>query len=630
MDNPKDLWLIGPAKRDFQGNSLPTAREVLQVLQFHIREVDKNTGHLTAQRVAQKVVTDKLKAIWDRERSPIRSRPKIVSQIKRLSYKWRLLFHDRSNESQQAIEERKKFNELMDQEFDIRVGNTFKNVLIRQTSAKYNNPQINNNRSMKRRENKNKRGSRAERKLLRNLWVSGLGLQTDGRILKTAFEAHGRVLGVEVMQMTSEPQPNTYGRVTMANNKMAADCIAKLNGTQLLGHRIKVERISQANLQGGVQNSPGKGQFDSTADETDEDDEQEFDVPNNQEGSSDRGYQGGNRSRDRGDENRRNQSDELQNTQLNLLYEEEERLQQEREELARERARILQEQADLQRFEMEHRAKIEEERSELLKQQRKIEEAKRQLMKNVNSNVNRFRDDREGFSGHNLQNFDVSGMSVNSTRPDAFGLAAAGNVPVDRTPSHQRQQYIKDEFYREPNYEHNIPSDHRYQDSNANINSGGNRGSYAAEAYAGTSRSHYSNNLDNGNRNNMTNSNSMNQRYPDMADNRHQEQMSRNNRNVDQTNNRYPDNNRYNKNNGHGFRSSRPDHEITRSNNFEGRNDAWGTNNNDSSKRSSLGMNSYRNAPRQHHRNDQGGYQTGQNQDRYRPAGSERFDYGRF
>ncbi|XP_055599047.1 SAFB-like transcription modulator isoform X2 [Uranotaenia lowii] len=724
MDCNEDIWGVGPTKGYFEGDRLPTARAVLQVLEFHYRKMSETRNDaVKVRQSAQKLVARLLTEAWRNEPCELKLMSIIVIQLKKLSFQWRDLYRDRFHKSPEAIQERLKFQDLIDQLFNIsKVAN-----YTQQTSAAVNKPQMKKNLVIKKQDpgKKNKLGISTERKMLRNLWVSGLGPQTSGYDLKDAFMFHGTVLGAQVIKRTSEPEPNTYGRVTMATNQMAAKCIAKLNGTDLLGHRIKVERISLENLKGGVQQNHDEKQFGSTVHE--EHAEQERDVPKNQgrpnsnlntwgsrdrehnrpdqsmrsrrsgsveldnikrersvvdRGNKDRGdtfnrnrsrersmrnreesyfrdrkmhasssdwsYQRGNRSRDRGDEDRRfGQSGELQDTQMNLLdeerrfREEEERLKREREELARERAHILQEQAELQRFEIERRAKIEEERNELLRQQRKIEEAKRQLMKSMSSNSNRFRD--ESFSGQGLQNFDVSGMSTDSpSRRNAYGIEAAGTVSVGRTPSHQRQQYNKDEFYREQNFEHNAGapennfsanndrnfsslSNRRYQDSNANMNTGDNRGNYTAQAYGDTSRSPYLNNLDNGKRNNMNNSNSfsMSQRFPDMADNRPQEPMTRNNRYVDQTNNRYLDNNDYDRNNGHGLRSSRSSQleEMTTRNSFGDRNDAWGTNQNDSSP---LGMNSYRNAPRQHHQNDRDGYR-GQNQDRYRPSA-----YGRF
>ena len=76
-----------------------------------------------------------------------------------------------------------------------------------------------------------------------NLWVSGLEKSTKAQDLKALFSKHGKVLSVKIVMNAKAPGSKCFGLITMSSKEDAANCISKLNRTELNGNVITVEKV---------------------------------------------------------------------------------------------------------------------------------------------------------------------------------------------------------------------------------------------------------------------------------------------------------------------------------------------------------------------------------------------------
>ncbi|KAM9860387.1 SAFB-like transcription modulator isoform 2-T2 [Aulostomus maculatus] len=76
----------------------------------------------------------------------------------------------------------------------------------------------------------------------RNIWVSGLSLNTKAADLKNLFGKYGKVLSAKVVTNARSPGSKCYGLVTMSSSTEVTRCISHLDCTELHGQQIYVER----------------------------------------------------------------------------------------------------------------------------------------------------------------------------------------------------------------------------------------------------------------------------------------------------------------------------------------------------------------------------------------------------
>lgn len=78
----------------------------------------------------------------------------------------------------------------------------------------------------------------------RNLWITNISQTTRATELKQALSEHGKVIGAKVVINARYPGACCYGYVKMETVADADNCIAKLNGTELNGQIIRIEKVS--------------------------------------------------------------------------------------------------------------------------------------------------------------------------------------------------------------------------------------------------------------------------------------------------------------------------------------------------------------------------------------------------
>lgn len=78
----------------------------------------------------------------------------------------------------------------------------------------------------------------------RNLWITNISQTTRATELKQALSEHGKVIGAKVVINARYPGACCYGYVKMETVADADNCIEKLNGTELNGQIIRIEKVS--------------------------------------------------------------------------------------------------------------------------------------------------------------------------------------------------------------------------------------------------------------------------------------------------------------------------------------------------------------------------------------------------
>ncbi|KAF8323767.1 hypothetical protein DL93DRAFT_2049482, partial [Clavulina sp. PMI_390] len=76
-----------------------------------------------------------------------------------------------------------------------------------------------------------------------NLHVSGLSHKVDNRELEELFSKHGKVERAAVMYDPHTRESRGFGFVTMENGEAADSAIAALNGSELMGKALVIEKV---------------------------------------------------------------------------------------------------------------------------------------------------------------------------------------------------------------------------------------------------------------------------------------------------------------------------------------------------------------------------------------------------
>ncbi len=75
---------------------------------------------------------------------------------------------------------------------------------------------------------------------MQNIFVGNVAADTSEQILRTAFEAFGRVLSVRIVVDRDTGAPRGFAFIEMSSDAEAKMAIAGLNGKMVGGHAIKV------------------------------------------------------------------------------------------------------------------------------------------------------------------------------------------------------------------------------------------------------------------------------------------------------------------------------------------------------------------------------------------------------
>ena len=84
-----------------------------------------------------------------------------------------------------------------------------------------------------------------------NIYVGNLSYDVDDSALRTAFEAHGEVSSAQVITDRDTGRPRGFGFVEMPSDEEAEAAIEALNGQDLLGRAINVNKARPKTGGGG-------------------------------------------------------------------------------------------------------------------------------------------------------------------------------------------------------------------------------------------------------------------------------------------------------------------------------------------------------------------------------------------
>lgn len=98
-----------------------------------------------------------------------------------------------------------------------------------------------------------------------NIYVGNLSFQTSEEDIRTAFEAHGEVSGVNIIRDKFSGESRGFGFVEMPSDEEAQAAIAGLNGTDFGGRSLNVNqarpRTDRGGGGGGGRRGGGRGRY---------------------------------------------------------------------------------------------------------------------------------------------------------------------------------------------------------------------------------------------------------------------------------------------------------------------------------------------------------------------------------
>jgi RNA recognition motif-containing protein len=90
-----------------------------------------------------------------------------------------------------------------------------------------------------------------------NIYVGNLSYDVDDSALRAAFEAHGQVSSAQVITDRDTGRPRGFGFVEMSSDEEAEAAIEALNGKDLLGRAINVNKARPKTGGGGGRHGGG-------------------------------------------------------------------------------------------------------------------------------------------------------------------------------------------------------------------------------------------------------------------------------------------------------------------------------------------------------------------------------------
>lgn len=112
MDHVKGMWMVGPPRQHFPRGCLPSGRNVLQVMWFHMKEEGKNLS------ASSNIVSKSLLQMWFGYCSTKRDN-NVSRQIKVLYGRWQTLFKSSKRDSPKTRTDRQIFSDVLDEIFDV-------------------------------------------------------------------------------------------------------------------------------------------------------------------------------------------------------------------------------------------------------------------------------------------------------------------------------------------------------------------------------------------------------------------------------------------------------------------------------------------------------------------------------
>ena len=83
------------------------------------------------------------------------------------------------------------------------------------------------------------------------LYVGNLSFDSTSESIRTAFSAFGEVTDVHVVTDRDSGRSRGFGFVTMSTDAEAAEAMAKLNGQELDGRALRVDKAQERRNRGG-------------------------------------------------------------------------------------------------------------------------------------------------------------------------------------------------------------------------------------------------------------------------------------------------------------------------------------------------------------------------------------------
>lgn len=112
-ENKQIIPLVGEVSRQIVGVDLPSKRQALQVLFFHLR-----VGKLTRRESARLAVRE-TKTLWDQARIPHRAESRCIEKLEALHDKWKTLRKNTLRKSKASLNAEQAFMEDLNNLFDI-------------------------------------------------------------------------------------------------------------------------------------------------------------------------------------------------------------------------------------------------------------------------------------------------------------------------------------------------------------------------------------------------------------------------------------------------------------------------------------------------------------------------------
>lgn len=112
-ENKQIIPLVGEVSRQIVGVNLPSKRQVLQVMFFHLR-----VGRMTKRESARLAVRE-IKTLWEQARIPHRAESRCIEKIEALHNKWSTLRKNTQRKSKASLNAEQDFMEDLNNLFDI-------------------------------------------------------------------------------------------------------------------------------------------------------------------------------------------------------------------------------------------------------------------------------------------------------------------------------------------------------------------------------------------------------------------------------------------------------------------------------------------------------------------------------
>lgn len=109
----EDIFLVGKVSEQIIGNKLPSKRQVLSVIFFNLRKLNKNL------RESSTLALEEVLVFWKKASIPVKKKDRCIQQVQTLYNEWRNLQKGATRESENEVKKRQEFIGELDNLFDI-------------------------------------------------------------------------------------------------------------------------------------------------------------------------------------------------------------------------------------------------------------------------------------------------------------------------------------------------------------------------------------------------------------------------------------------------------------------------------------------------------------------------------